>query len=183
MRHPTRSPKVLTEGAGEGLRLRKRRRKNAVRLSIFALVMVVLVVGSVQLVQANLPDIPVTTSPGKSGAVTSGQSLSCVAAYSPEELAQRDWAADVTVTGIKLAGPDAEVTLRVDRWFHGGATDELMASMSSPWVEEDQPPAYGIGTRLLVSGSNEGGHYRGWPCGFSRYYSQKTAAAWARVFE
>lgn len=63
------------------------------------------------------------------------------------------------------------------------ARTTLKVQMQSPRSQiEDGPPAYGVGTRLLLSGSGSGGARLVWACGFTRYYDLRTAAVWTKVF-
>lgn len=60
------------------------------------------------------------------------------------------------LAGQPLAGPPlplAGVTFRVNTWFRGGTGPTVTVDMQAPaTVSSDPLPAYGVGTRLLVSG-------------------------------
>ncbi|HEY9290745.1 MAG TPA: hypothetical protein VIP98_05645 [Microlunatus sp.] len=158
---------------------RRRTTRTVLRLVMGLCLVVALVVAGVQIVRSTIPEVPVTTSPGKSGAVTSDQAASCAFDYKRKTLAKRDWAADATVRDIDVGKDDARVTLTVRRWYRGGTTATVTARMSSPMAESG-PPDYGIGTRLLISGDRDGQTYFGWGCGFTRYYDPTTAIKWQK---
>ncbi len=113
-------------------------------------------------------------------------------AYSPERVAERAFAFDGTVTGIGPAQTNhspapvplnlRSVTFRVNNWFKGGSAGTAVVDMDAP--DAGSTTAYRIGTRLLVSGMPRWGgapltEAVAWGCGFTRYYSPSTAAAWA----
>ncbi|SDS44345.1 hypothetical protein [Microlunatus soli] len=132
---------------------------------------------------ASSPDQTTSTSPPpRLGPIDTAAAASCAFGYSRRTLGERDWAADATVSELSIHGDQARVTLRVGTWYRGGSGAEITARMPAPVEQEDAPPGYGVGTRLLVSGDLDGSTYWGWACGFTRYYDQRTATTWKRVF-
>ncbi|GAA2153855.1 hypothetical protein GCM10009844_38930 [Nocardioides koreensis] len=88
---------------------------------------------------------------------------------------------------MKLPG----VTFEVREWFSGGRGDTVAVDMQPPTTgsnsAEDPGDAYGIGSRLLVSGEARWGGSPlnspiAWGCGFSRYYDPQSATAWRDAF-
>jgi hypothetical protein len=127
-----------------------------------------------------------------------GAAASCAEEFSPATLAKRAFAFDGTVTRIGPArtsrspqgGPEPlqSVTFRVHAWFAGGSGDTAVVDMTSPGTTgsgiSEAPPAYRVGTRLLVSGMPRWGGAPlddaiAWGCGFTRYHSPAMAAEWA----
>ncbi|QDP97371.1 hypothetical protein FOE78_16875 [Microlunatus elymi] len=161
---------------------RRRIRRNVLRISIVAVVVIMVAIAGVGIVRQLQPEVPVTTSPGHSGVVGTGQSLSCVDSYGLDSLVHRDWAADGTITKLRISGDDANATVRVEHWYRGGTGTRINIQIASPWVDEDRPPAYGVGTRLLLSGGTDQAGYHAWSCGFTRYYDPTTAGRWAEAF-
>lgn len=116
---------------------------------------------------------------------------SCVEQYDPATLTGRSFAFDGTVRAI---GPDgghldyASVTFTVNEWFRGGPEPEVTVALPPPDVPTSAGgPAYGTGTRLLVSGEPASGgapldEPLGWLCGFTRYYDAATAQQWRTAF-
>jgi len=136
------------------------------------------------------------TDPRDGDAVGGGAAQECAEDYSPAAVAGRSFAFDGTVTAIGPAGsnrsgvasPLAGVTFRVNEWFHGGAGQTVTVDMDAPpsgsGRSDASVPAYGIGTRLLVSGEPRWGGPPldaaiAWGCGFTRDYTAQTAAEWA----
>lgn len=120
---------------------------------------------------------------------------SCVEGYSPNAVADREFALNGTVLKIGHGTTDrpgegrlgyAGVTLAVDDWFVGGSGPSMTIDMAPPGRDErleEVPPSYEIGTRLLVSGASrwgEGFERDGlaWGCGFTRYFESETASDW-----
>lgn len=166
-------------------RQRRRRRTRVAVIALSAAVVATVLVGGIWMTS---PTIPVTTSPGMTGALPQSASQSCVYEYSAKTLAERDWAADVTVEEIKLrrgaSWESAQVIMRVNAWYRGGgdgSTSTMSVTMPSPWTAEDAPPAYGIGTRLLASGDRSDATTWGWACGFTRYYDEASALNWKSI--
>jgi hypothetical protein len=135
-------------------------------------------------------DAPTPTGGGSS------VSTSCVEIYSPAAVAGRSFAFDGTVTAIGPAGsnrpgvalPLVGVTFRVNSWFRGGSGDTVTVDMDAPQVANSagdvSMPAFGVGTRLLVSGEPRWGGAPldaaiAWGCGFTRSYDPQSAAEWA----
>jgi hypothetical protein len=133
-----------------------------------------------------------TTPPGGGSSV----STSCIEGYSPAALAGRSFAFDGTVTAIGPAAsnrpgvalPLAGVTFRVNQWFRGGSGPTVTVDMdpmpTANSSSDPSVPAYGVGTRLLVSGEPRWGGAPldaaiAWGCGFTRSYDARTAAEWA----
>ena len=143
--------------------------------------------------QAPLPTAgPATTPPGGG----SGVSTSCIEGYSPAALAGSSFAFDGTVTAVGPARsnrpgvslPLAGVTFRVNQWFRGGSGPTVTVDLDAPPTanssSDSSVPAYGVGTRLLVSGAPRWGGAPldaaiAWGCGFTRSYDPQTAAEWA----
>lgn len=180
------SPLPTPAGMAPQIRSNIVRRRHFARtrigVALVACLAIVLGVGVWQVVRLALPEVPVTTSSGRTGPIASSLPASCAFEYNSKTLAAREWAVDATVSGLEIHGDAADATLQVHQWYQGGSGREVEARMPSPLLQEDAPPAYGIGTRLLISGDRDGTVYLGWACGFSRYYDQKTAAAWEKVF-
>ena len=117
---------------------------------------------------------------------------SCAYEYSPRRLADRAFVFDGTVTAFGPAHSDrprgvlhhAGVTFTVNEWFAGGSGPTVTVDMPPPGAwSEDGLTAYGIGTRLLVSGDHRWGgttmaDAAAGYCGFTRYYDQSTADDW-----
>jgi hypothetical protein len=144
--------------------------------------------------QATLPGVGRSSAPAGEGPLRSGIAADCVEAYSPAAVAERSFAFDGTVTAIGPAlsnrsGPPMPlvgVTFRVNQWFRGGTGRTATIDMEAPLTgnADSVVQAYGIGTRLLVSGEPRWGGAPlaaaiEWGCGFTRYYDAQTAAEWA----
>lgn len=103
---------------------------------------------------------------------------SCVETYSPEALANREFAFDGTIESID--GDD--VTFTVNEAFAGdgaaGGTVTLGApGMSGTSITSAGGPTLTIGDRYLVAG--DGGFV--WACGFTQPYDAAVAAEWAEA--
>ena len=202
------APQDVDLTAGALRKVRHRRRARAA--GVTGLVAAVVAIGAVVAVGVSGRDTqrpPVAASPhstakpgaGSSsaptgqGALPGGTTADCVETYSPAAVAGRSFAFDGTVVAIGPALinrsgvplPLAGVTFRVNEWFHGGTGGTVIIDMEAPAdVSSDPLPAYGVGTRLLVSGEPR---WAGapldaaiaWSCGFTRYYDPQTAAEWA----
>ena len=143
--------------------------------------------------QAALSSAGNASAPTGVGALRGDAAADCVENYSPAAVAARAFAFDGTVTATGparsnrsgVALPLAGVTFRVNEWFRGGTGATVTIDMEAPAnVSSDPLPAYGIGTRLLVSGEPRWGGAPldaaiAWSCGFTRYYDPETAAEWA----
>jgi hypothetical protein len=138
------------------------------------------------------PSPPVAAAQGP---LPDGGAASCVEEYSPAAVTGRAFAFDGTVTDIGPARGDAgldlaAVSFTVHEWFAGGSGAAFTVDMTPPQAgggTEDSPPAYAVGTRLLVSGEDRWGEASlddaiAWGCGFSRYYDQTTANRWRTAF-
>lgn len=137
------------------------------------------------------PDNPAA---GRSGPLPDGgTAASCVENYSPGAVAGRSFAFDGTVLeigpsvsnrgdGADLAVPG--VTFEVHEWFAGGGGETVTVDLQAPTAAPaGHGGAYGIGSRLLVSGEPRWGGAPldapiAWLCGFSRYHDTGTATAW-----
>jgi len=118
------------------------------------------------------------------GPVPDAGAAGCASDYEPGTLADRRWAVDATVAAIRSHRRSAQVTLDVNRWYRGGTGERIPVTMTSPSRDdtEDPHPAYGVGTRLLLSGELSQGRVLVWSCGFTRYHDERTAATWSSAF-
>lgn len=130
------------------------------------------------------------------GALPAGPAADCVAEYSPTTLQRRAFAFDGVIAAIGPARTNRETgvlplvaaTFTVREWFRGGSAPTVTVDLDPPdLVSEDGPPAYEIGSRLLVSGEPRWGGAPlddaiAWACGFTRYYDSGTAKAWEQAF-
>jgi hypothetical protein len=101
---------------------------------------------------------------------------SCVETFSPATLAARDFAFDGTVTAVN--GDD--VTFAVNDAFTGelDASVTLRAvGMAGASVTSVGGPTLTVGSRYLVAGDDG----FAWACGFTRPYSEASAAEWAEA--
>lgn len=126
-------------------------------------------------------------SGGDEGGTTGGPAVagSCLERYSPEKLAQRDYAFDGVVSFIEetktTEGEEettgAEITFKVNRSYKGEARDEvtLKSSIAPGAVTSVDFPSLKEGKRYLVSGD---GDFIG-VCGFTQEYSDAEAKVWA----
>jgi hypothetical protein len=133
-------------------------------------------------------------APGPTGPLPDSGLASCAFAYSPETLAERAFAFDGTVVSIgpgRTDRPGVELglvgtTFEVHEWYAGGSGTTVTVVMPSPGSRRsmsESPPAYEIGSRLLLSGEHRWGGATmddalAWGCGFTRYYDEATAATW-----
>ena len=124
---------------------------------------------------------------------------SCVEAYAPAAVSKRAFAFDGVVVDVGPSvsdrGDEADlglpgVTFEVREWFSGGQADTVTVDMQPPNSGSADPSdpgyAYGLGSRLLVSGEPRWGGSAlqdpiAWSCGFSRYYDPATATSWRDV--
>ncbi|WP_336031909.1 hypothetical protein [Geodermatophilus sp. FMUSA9-8] len=188
---------------------RVRRRRRARRTAATALIAAVIVIGGSAIVRGPLgfesspaaAPTGVGGLPGSASEDCNGYSLVALAANLTRE---GGFALDGTVTGIRPGvvdlGPEVprrytQVTFRVQSWYHGGAGETVDVLMDGPGSNIDSSvQAYGVGTRLLVSGvlprieTASGAQfvtadtsYFGLTCGFTRYHDEATAAEWAAV--
>lgn len=134
----------------------------------------------------------------RTGPLPDGGAAGCVEQYSPAAVTNRAFAFDGVVVRIGAATTDhgdsdlglAGVTFTVREWFAGGSGSTVTVDMQPP-VEDaglsESGPAYGIGSRLLVSGEPRWGGPAladpiAWGCQFTRYYDPDTAEAWDQAF-
>lgn len=132
----------------------------------------------------------------RTGSLPDNGSASCVESYTPQAVAARSFAFDGEIVKIGPSVSDRGdggdlnlpgVTFKVHEWFAGGKTDIVTVDIQSPatgsGLSKDGDDAYGVGSRLLVSGEARWGgsplnHPIAWACGFSRYFDPETAAEW-----
>ncbi|WP_305789061.1 hypothetical protein [Symbioplanes lichenis] len=113
----------------------------------------------------------------------------CLPPESLAAVAARTLSFDGTVTAIAVDTsrdvPTATVTFEVNEWFRGGSGPTATATMQAPLpphvLAGEAGPVYEIGTRLLVSGDTAAGRATAWGCGYTRYYDDRTAAAWRQA--
>ena len=133
------------------------------------------------------------------GPLKSGGNASCVEGYSPTSVTGRAFAFDGTITAIGPArsnhpgvGLDlVAATFTVNHWYKGGSGSTVTVDIDHTAAGksiEDSLPAYGIGSRLLVSGMPRWGGAAltdaiAWGCGFTRYYDKATADSWRAAFD
>ena len=196
------APDGLDLAAGAKGRVRRRRRTQSMLLAAAGVVVIAAGASSLNpptraqspAVSAPAADLPDGAEPGSPLMEDAAQ---CVKAYSPEAIAENAFAFDGTVTGIGPARtgrtPERDmrsVTFRVHAWYRGGSGDTVVVDMPAfgGTGPSEVPPAYRIGTRLLVSGMPRWGGAPladaiAWSCGFTRYYSRAVAAQWAAATE
>ena len=151
-------------------------------------------------VRSTAPTPPATPSGiAPKGPLKSGGSEACVEEYSPARVTERAFAFDGTITAIGPArsnrpgvGLDlVAATFTVNHWYKGGSSSTVTVDIDHTGAGksiEDSPPAYGIGSRLLVSGEPRWGGAAltdaiAWGCGFTRYYDKATAGSWRAAFD
>lgn len=140
--------------------------------------------------------LPPNPTARRSGPLPDGGAASCAERYAPAALAGRAFAFDGVVLAIGRSVSDRGdggdlglpgVTFEVREWLSGGRADTVTVDMQPPTTgpaDTSQPGyAYGIGSRLLVSGEARWGGSSlkapvAWGCGFTRYYTPRAAAAW-----
>lgn len=132
----------------------------------------------------------------RTGPVAVGGPADCVERYSPAAVDGRGFAFDGTVVDVGAGVTDRPgkgqlnylgVTFSIESWFVGGAGTTITIDMASPSPGSplsDGASPYKPGTRLLVSGESRWGEGVlrdgiAWECGFTRYYDEVTADAWA----
>lgn len=145
---------------------------------------------------------PVEEPVGHSGPLPEDGQASCALEPTGENLAQRAFAFDGTVTAIDEStaviddGDDlgyAQVTFDVNEWYTGGEDPHVVIQMTPPVelttdVTAEAGPSYEAGTRLLVSGEPLWGgddplaDAVGWGCGFTVYWDADTAQTWDDLF-
>lgn len=139
-------------------------------------------VGAAALQVVRAQDTPPPAAEHRVGALRTDQQGGCVAEYRPDTLDDQHWAADVTITDIDDGDRLVTVSVRVNHWYRGGSGSSAEVMLPNPEIAEGIPPAFGVGSRLLVSGAKIPDGYLAWTCGFSRYYDRMTAATWGEVF-
>ncbi|CCG01182.1 hypothetical protein [Blastococcus saxobsidens] len=144
-----------------------------------------------------MSQLPPNPTDSRTGPLADGGAASCVAEYSAAAVAERGFAFDGVVVAIGPSGTErsgspgtelAGVTFAVQEWFSGGQGPTVTVDLPAPADGSGsspvgQAPAYGVGSRLLVSGEDRWGAGPmadpiAWMCGFTRYYDEGTAAAW-----
>jgi hypothetical protein len=112
---------------------------------------------------------------------------SCVEEYDLTTLAGRAWAFDGTVRAITPPAEgavDTAVEFDVHEWFGIDGPATVTVDLTPPQVRSSvEPPEYGVGSRLLVSGEPRWGgdpldEPVAWLCGFTRTWDEPTASAW-----
>lgn len=144
-------------------------------------------------------DGPPDPTADRRGPLPDGGAASCVESYDPEAVTGRAFAFDGVVVAVGPSvsdrGDEADlglpgVTLEVREWFAAGRGDTVTVDLQPPTTGTTDPAdpeyAYGVGSRLLVSGEARWGGAPlespiAWGCGFSRYHDPGTAAAWRDV--
>ena len=132
----------------------------------------------------------------RTGPLPDGGAVSCVETYAPGAVSKRAFAFDGVVVDVGPSVSDRGdegdlglpgVTFEVREWFSGGRGDTVTVDVQSTTTNSADPSepgdAYGVGSRLLVSGEARWGGSSleapiAWGCGFSRYHDEETAKAW-----
>lgn len=140
--------------------------------------------------------VPRDPTADRRGPLPDGAAASCVESYDPGAVAGRAFAFDGVVVAVGDSvsdrGDDADlglpgITFEVREWFSGGGAGEVTVDMQPPTTgatdSSDPGYAYGVGSRLLVSGEARWGGSPlespiAWGCGFTRYHDSETATAW-----
>ena len=191
--------------AGNVRRLTRRRRRvqfawggAGVALAASVVIAAVLGGGGVSVPDSSPEELIAGPAISGQGALADSGFMSCVELYDRgDSVAGRAFAFDGTVTAIGPARTDREpdsgavgVRFEVNEWFAGGRTATVVVDMTRPDIVrvEEMAPAYGVGTRLLVSGEPRWGGAPlddpiAWGCGFTRYYDEATANSWRADFE
>ena len=191
--------------AGNVRRLTRRRRRvqfawggAGVALAASVVIAAVLGGGGVSVPDSSPEDLTAGPAISGQGALADSGFMSCVESYDGgDSVAGRAFAFDGTVTAIGPARTDREpdsqsvgVRFEVNEWFAGGSPDTVVVDLTQPDLPglDEVPPAYGVGTRLLVSGEPRWGGAPlddpiAWGCGFTRYYDGATANSWRADFE
>lgn len=142
------------------------------------------------------PDGPQDPTADRRGPLPDGGAASCVESYDPNAVMGRAFAFDGVVVAVGDSvsdrGDEADlglpgVTFEVREWFSGGRGDTVTVDVQPPTTgsteSADPGYAYGVGSRLLVSGEARWGGSPlespiAWGCGFSRYHDPETGSAW-----
>lgn len=143
-----------------------------------------------------MSQLPEDPTADRTGPLADGAAASCVEEYTADAVRDRYFAFDGVVVRIGPSvtersdslGPElAGVTFAVQEWFRGGSGGTVTVDMPPPAdgvrSSSVDGPAYGVGSRLLVSGEDRWGGTGledpiAWMCGFTRYYDEATAASW-----
>lgn len=132
---------------------------------------------------------------GRTGPLADGGASSCVRSYAAKAVGELGFAFDGVVVefgaSVSDRGDDADlglagVTFEVREWFSGGQGETVTVDMQHPSEDalvSNADYAYGVGSRLLISGQPRWGgpplqQPIAWGCGFSRYHDPATATAW-----
>ncbi len=131
----------------------------------------------------------------RTGPLPGDETTSCVSEYGSKTLARQRFAFDGVVAeigdSVSDRGDSADlglpgVTFQVMHWYAGGHGDTTTVDMPvAPSSHGDI--AYGLGSRLLVSGQPRWGGSAlknpiAWSCGFTRYHDTSTATEWNSAF-
>jgi hypothetical protein len=132
----------------------------------------------------------------RTGPVGNDAGALCAQGYAPAGISTRSFAFDGTVTDISPGTSNkpgkgqmdtVAVSFSVTEWWRGGSGFTATVDMPRPGTarheNDESPPAFQVGTRLLVAGEPRWGGAPledaiAWPCGFTRYYDERTAAEW-----
>jgi hypothetical protein len=129
-----------------------------------------------------------SVSQWRTGPVPDSGTTDCEQPSSVAAIANRSFGFDGTVTSVNeppRTSDDtptqyATVTFTVHEWFRGGDAASASVTMTAPLrpgeVRGEDGPAYGVGSRLLVSGEPHGASLAAWSCGYTRYYDAASAA-------
>ena len=152
--------------------------------------------GDVRVLDGAVSDGSPNPTTARSGPLPDGGGASCVESYAPKAVMGRAFAFDGVVVEVGRSvsdrGDESDlglpgVTFEVREWFSGGWAATVTVDMQPPTTGSGKPSdpgyAYGVGSRLLVSGEARWGGSPleapiAWGCGFSRYYDPETATAW-----
>ena len=124
----------------------------------------------------------------------------CVEEYSSKRVTGRAFAFDGTIFAIGPARSNrpgvsldlVAATFTVNHWYKGGSgstvTVDVTHTGTGKGIEDSTTAVYGIGSRLLVSGTPRWGGAAltdaiAWGCGFTRYYDKATADSWQAAFD
>lgn len=152
--------------------------------------------GDARVLGGSGPDGSQNPTADRRGPLPDGGAASCVESYDPKAVMGRAFAFDGVVVAVGDSvsdrGDEADlglpgVTFEVREWFSGGRGHTVTVDVQPPTTgstdSSDPGYAYGVGSRLLVSGEARWGGSPlespiAWGCGFSRYYDPETATAW-----
>jgi hypothetical protein len=132
------------------------------------------------------PNDPEQVRADESGEVLFEGAFACTGSFTPQDAAGADFAFDGTVASIQDLSDDQvdvdlrTVTLQVHEWFHGSDEPEVTVTTYAP-KDLAGSPSYEVGTRLLVSGDQDGDVRVAPPCGATRYFDPESATSWRRA--